>query len=145
MLQEYRATHRTSITYAHLNKGDSNLYLRRHHEQLTLSVEHRAARSRTGIPLGLRADADALALEVLDHPAPAVSSMLPPSPAARIEQALAEASVPVSLGVLPGFRCPPRVLRRACRMRTARLCEVLATLTASDRIRKTPAGYHLAR
>ncbi len=115
--------------------GDSNLYLRRHHEQLTLSVEHRAAPSRTGIPLGLRADADALALEVLDHPAPALSSMPPPSPAARIEQALAEASAPVSLSVL----------RRACRMRTARLCEVLATLTASGRIRKTPAGYHLAR
>ena len=115
--------------------GDSNLYLRRHHEQLTLSVEHRAAPSRAGIPLGLRADADALALEVLDRPAPAAAPIPSPSPADRVEQVLAEAPAPVSLAVL----------RRACRMRTARLCEVLGALTTSGRIRKTPAGYQLAR
>jgi hypothetical protein len=116
--------------------GDSNLYLRRHHEQLTLSIEHRAAPSRTGIPLGLRADADALALEVLDRPAPAAASPpLPPSGADRVEQALAEATTPVSLAGL----------RRACRMRTASLCTILAALTMSGRIRKTTAGYQLAR
>ncbi len=115
--------------------GDSNLYLRRHHEQLTLSVEHRAAPSRAGIPLGLRADADALALEVLDRPTPAAAPTPPPSPADRVEQALAEATAPVSLAVL----------RRSCRMRTASLCAVLATLTTSGRIRKTAAGYQLAR
>jgi hypothetical protein len=116
--------------------GDSNLYLRRHHEQLTLSVEHRAAPSRTGIPLGLRADvdADALALEVLDRPAPAAASTPPPtSGAERVEQALADATAPVSLAVL----------RRACRMRTANLCALLAALTTAGRIRKTTAGYQL--
>ncbi len=113
--------------------GDSNLYLRRHHEQLTLSVEHRAAPSRTGIPLSLRADADALALEVLDRPAPASSTPPPTSGAERVEQALAEAIAPVSLAVL----------RRACRMRMANLCAILAALTTSGRIRKTTAGYQL--
>ncbi len=113
--------------------GDSNLYLRRHHEQLTLSVEHRAAPSRTGIPLSLRADADALALEVLDRPAPASSTPPPTSGAERVEQALAEAIAPVSLAVL----------RRACRMRMANLCAILAALTTSGRVRKTTAGYQL--
>jgi AAA domain len=113
--------------------GDSNLYLRRHHEQLTLAIEHRAAPSRTGIPLTLRADADALALEVLDRPAPAVAPAAGPSDADRVEQALADATTPVSLAVL----------RRACRMRMATLCTILATLTATGRIRKTTAGYQL--
>jgi len=52
-----------------------------------------------------------------------------------VEQALAEATAPVPLAVL----------RRSCRMRTASLCAVLATLTTSGRIRKTSAGYQLAR
>jgi hypothetical protein len=115
--------------------GDSNLYLRRHHEQLTLAIEHRAAPSRTGIPLTLRADADAVALEVLDRPAAATAPTAPPSDADRVEQALAETPAPVSLAVL----------RRACRMRMATLCAILATLTAAGRIRKTTAGYQLAR
>lgn len=115
--------------------GDSNLYLRRHHEQLTLSVEHRAAPSRTGIPLSLRADADALALEVLDRPAPAAAPTPSPSGADRVEQALAAAPAPVSLAGL----------RRACRMRMATLCAILAALTTSGRIRKTAEGYQLAR
>jgi hypothetical protein len=54
---------------------------------------------------------------------------------ARVEQALADAAAPVSL----------TMLRRACRMRMARLCEVLAALTAAGRVRKTTAGYELAR
>jgi hypothetical protein len=115
--------------------GDSNLYLRRHHEQLTLSVEHRAAPSRTGIPLRLRADAAALALEVLDRPAPAAAPASCPSGADRVEQALAEATTPVSLAAL----------RRACRMRMATLCAILAALAATGRIRKTTAGYQLVR
>jgi hypothetical protein len=113
--------------------GDSNLYLRRRHEHLTLSIEHRAAPSRTGIPLSLRADADALALEVLDHPAPALASAPASSGADRVEQALAEATAPVSLAVL----------RRACRIRMATLCAILAALMQAGRIRKTSAGYQL--
>jgi hypothetical protein len=115
--------------------GDSNLYLRRHHEQLTLSVEHRAAPSCTGIPLRLRADAGVLALEVLDRPAPTATPASSPSGTDRVEQALAEATAPVSLAVL----------RRACHMRMATLCAILAALTSAGRLRKTPAGYQLLR
>jgi hypothetical protein len=112
--------------------GDSNLYLRRHQDHLLLAIEHRAAPSRTGIPLTLRADADALALEILEHSHdPAAPS--PPSGVDRVEQALAAATAPVSLAVL----------RRACRIRMATLCAILASLTHAGRIRKTPAGYQL--
>jgi hypothetical protein len=43
-----------------------------------------------GIPLGLRADAEALALEVLERSTPAASPLASPSPADRGQQALAE-------------------------------------------------------
>jgi len=115
--------------------GDSNLYLRRHPDHLTLAVEHRAEPSRTGIPLGLRVEGDTLALEVLDRPGSPAVSTPPPSPTERVEQALAAAPAPVSLAVL----------RRSCHMRMARLCEVVAALTAAGRIRKTAVGYELAR
>ncbi len=42
--------------------GDSNLYLRRDAEQLTMSIEHRAAASSSGIALRLKADDEAIAL-----------------------------------------------------------------------------------
>jgi hypothetical protein len=95
--------------------GDSNLYLRRHHDQLTLSVEHRAAPSRTGIPLRLHANADALALTVLDRPLPASSAPVSMSGAERVAQALADAPTPVSLAgsavraacAWPLARCSP--------------------------------------
>jgi hypothetical protein len=116
--------------------GDSNLYLRRHGDQLTLSVEHRAAPSRAGIPLALREAADALALEVLDSAAPATTTPAAPlSPADKIEHALAQANAPVPLADL----------RRSCRMRMSSLCDTLAALTRAGRVRKTPAGYQLAR
>jgi len=115
--------------------GDSNLYLRRHHDQLTLSVEHRAAPSRTGIPLSLHANANALALTVLDPPMPASSAPVSMSGAERVAQALADAPTPVSLAVL----------RRTCRMRMATLCTLLDTLTQADRSRQTPGGYELVR
>src|SRR5262249_196117 len=47
--------------------GDSTLYLRRVGEQLTLTVEHRAAASITGITLALAGDGDGLALCVSER------------------------------------------------------------------------------
>lgn len=44
--------------------GDSNLYLRRNAERLTLSVEHRAAPAIADLALGLRAEGAHLALEI---------------------------------------------------------------------------------
>jgi DNA-binding IclR family transcriptional regulator len=34
-------------------------------------------------------------------------------------------------------------LRHACRLRTARVCQALAALTAQGRVHKTAAGYQL--
>jgi hypothetical protein len=117
--------------------GDSNLYLRRHGDQLTLAVEHRAAPSRAGIPLALRTDdAAAVALEVLEvtPPVATAAATAPSSATDKVEQALAEAAAPVALAEL----------RRSCRMRMSSLCEILTVLTRAGRVRKTPAGYELA-
>ena len=112
--------------------GDSNLYLRRLDDRLLLSSEHRAAPSQTGLPLALRGVGDALALEVVDAaPSPPCP---PPSPIDKLTDVLADTDRPLSLAEL----------RRACRIRTAHVCQALATLTAQGRIHKTSAGYQLA-
>jgi len=49
----------------------------------------------------------------------------------RVEQALAGATGPLTVAAL----------RQVCRVRTATLCEVLATLTGQGRVRKTETGY----
>ena len=113
--------------------GDCNLYLRRLGEQLTLTVEHRAAPSGDPLSLRLATEGDALALELLDprpepQPPPALSAT------ERVEQALTEAAQPLSVAAL----------RSSCRIRTASVCEILLQLTANGRVRKTDAGYLLA-
>jgi hypothetical protein len=111
--------------------GDSNLYLRRVDDRLLLSIEHRAAPSRAGLPLALRDTDGAVALQLVDPPAAPRDP--PPSPLARLEHVLADSDRPLSL----------TELRQACRMRTASLCQALATLTAEGRVHKSPAGYEL--
>jgi len=112
--------------------GDSNLYLRRHGEDLSLTVEHRAAPSLPAVALELAQRGEALALEVVERGAPAEPA--PTSVDERITRALAEAGRPVPLAEL----------RAACRVRTATLCDRLAALTALGRLAKVEAGYHLA-
>lgn len=114
--------------------GDSNLYLRRAAEQLTLAVEQRAAASTTGISLRLHAEGDALALELLDRPSASATSPIAISVGERVERALADATGPLTVAAL----------RQTCRIRTATLCEALATLTAQGRVRKTDTGYSSA-
>ncbi|MHB8878948.1 MAG: AAA family ATPase [Myxococcaceae bacterium] len=110
--------------------GDSNLYLRRTGEQLTLAVEQRAAASSTGISLQLHSEGEALALEVSKPPcAPSSPAALPV--ADRVVRALIDATSPLSIAAL----------RKTCRIRTATLCEVLAALTAQGRVRKIDTGY----
>lgn len=112
--------------------GDSNLYLRRTGEQLTLAVEQRASASSTGISLQLQSEGEALALEVSKPPgtpAPASPAALPI--ADRVVRALIDATSPLSIAAL----------RKTCRIRTATLCEVLAALTAQGRVRKIDTGY----
>lgn len=111
--------------------GDSNLYLRRTGEQLTLAVEQRAAASSTGIALALRAEGDSLAL-ALQRPCDTVRPPSPPPPIEeRVMHALADANSPLSMAAL----------RQTCRIRTATLCEALGALIEQGRVRKTDAGY----
>jgi hypothetical protein len=114
--------------------GDSNLYLRRIDDRLLLSIEHRAAPSMAGLPLALRGTDGAVALQLIEPTAaPRDPPPSPPSPLARLEEVLAHRDRPLSL----------TELRQACRMRTASLCEALATLTTQGRIHKSAAGYAL--
>jgi len=117
--------------------GDSNLYLRRQADRLTLTVEHRSAAPMEGLSLVLQSSGQALALHAVDYPSANNPDTLAPGPtsaALRIEQALAASGEPLLL----------QQLRLASRMKTATLCKALAALTASGRILKAPEGYRLA-
>ncbi len=115
--------------------GDSNLYLRRDGDDLTLTVEHRAAPSLAPIAIALAQRGPALALEVVDPPDPAAPAASGQSPLdERIAAALADIA-----GAMPFAE-----LRRSCRVRAATLYERLAALTAAGRVAKTDEGYRLA-
>lgn len=112
--------------------GDSNLYLRRRGDALTLSTEHRAAPSQDHIPLQLTQSLSALALSVLSEaapptPNPEVSAM------DRVLQALAQLSQPASV----------QQLRKLCGIRTATLCYCLAQLSQQGVVRHDAKGYQL--
>jgi hypothetical protein len=112
--------------------GDSNLYLRREGDDLSLSVEHRAALSIPSMSLELAQRGDALALQVLDRHAPLMPA--PSSLDERITTALAQADNPV----------PFAELRAHCRVRATTLYERLAALATTGRIVKFNDGYGLA-
>ena len=111
--------------------GDSNLYLRRHGDDLSLTVEHRAAASVPAIPLVLAERGDALALEVADR----VPAAEPPATSVdeRITKALVDAGKPVPLAEL----------RTACRVRNTTLRERLSALTAAGQLVRAADGYRL--
>lgn len=111
--------------------GDSNLYLRRDGEKLTLTVEHRAAASAPAIDLELVQRHAALALEV-SAPAPC-HSPTSTSIDERITAALLGAQQPLSIAAL----------RPLCRVRNASLYERLTAMTASGRLERGPDGYRL--
>lgn len=115
--------------------GDSNLYVRRSGDDgLSLTIEHRAARSANGINLTLHAEGDALALRVIDtaelEPAP------PPLPAIeRVERILAEATSPVS----------QREIRDLAKIRAATVGDALAALVTDGRVSRIDGRYQLTR
>ncbi len=114
--------------------GDSNLYLRRQHERLLLTTEHRAAPSQEDLALELRADGDALALQVVHDPSPApLTNVTPDRIDARIQEILARSQSPMRRDVL----------RRDCRVRNQTLGDALARLTHAERIPRSNDGYHL--
>lgn len=117
--------------------GDSNLYLRRDGDgcdgdQLTLSVEHRAAPTLGPLAVALTARGPALALEVIERPA-APATAAPTSLDDRIIAVLAETDALV----------PFPDLRERCRVRAATLYERLAALAAAGRVAKTGNSYRL--
>jgi len=112
--------------------GDSNLYLRRDGDDLSLSVEHRAAPSMTPITIELAQRGTALALEVVDRRDPAIPP--PSSLDERITATLAGADAAL----------PFAELRACCRVRATTLYERLAVLAETGRVVKTDDGYRLA-
>ena len=117
--------------------GDSNLYLRRHGDQLTLTVEHRAAPSIAAVPLRLEIAADVVALSAGERAVPIAEVALaaPLTTEQKIEQHLATAAAPISVALL----------RKLCCTRNATLATALAALVAAGRIRKDAAGYAISR
>lgn len=112
--------------------GDSNLYLRRNDEEITLTVEHRAAASPRPLIIELAQQGLALALTAVERAKPAAATI--PSLDERIAIALAEGQAPL----------PFADLRAKCRVRAATLHERISQLAATGRIVKTAAGYRLA-
>lgn len=102
--------------------GDSNLYMRRRADALTLSTEHRAAPSQNHIPLELTQSDAALSLSVLNaqDPQSTQTPHIPPSAGQRICAVLQELTHPISL----------KDLRRRCQMRTSTLGSALKDLCA---------------
>lgn len=111
--------------------GDSNLYMRRRGEQLTLSTEHRAAPSQDHIPLQLTQTGDALALSVLNRSA--LQTPAQPTPVERVRNTLAQLQEPA----------PLRLLRKLCGIRTAAVSSALTELSARGEVTRDPAGYQL--
>ena len=94
--------------------GDSNLYLRRDGDELSLTVEHRAASAIPTIGLELAERENALALQVLERRAEPAPPVEPPSIDVRITAALTAAGSSKLLADL----------RALCRVRTATLYEL---------------------
>ena len=111
--------------------GDSNLYLRRDGDSLTLTVEHRAAPALKPMNIELAETGEALALQIVAR-SEALAPPVPSSLDERITAALADAPSPI----------PFAELRSRCRVRTATLYERLAALTASGRIAKCGEGRY---
>jgi len=112
--------------------GDSNLYLRRRGEALLLAVEHRAAAPIDALALELRAEREAIALAIVEAPAPETVPA-PPTPHERIVATLAQLDAPVSR----------RALRAACRMRSATLGDALKELLDEGRVVERDARFCL--
>ncbi len=112
--------------------GDSNLYLRRKAQGLSLSIEQRAAPSRNHVPLALVEEKDALALAVTSESVATEPQIT--SAHDRVLDTLIGAKQPLST----------QQLRKRCRMRTATLCETLAALGQEGRVTHGHQGYVVA-
>lgn len=113
--------------------GDSNLYMRRRGQELTLTTEHRAAPSQEHLPLALTQSGAALALALTHADAAEPVTKSTASPSQRVRQALSGLSGPV----------PVQRLRQLCGMRTAAVCAALAELSDQGLVCHDERGYQL--
>jgi len=111
--------------------GDSNLYLRRKGNQLTLVTEHRAAPSCDHIPLQLTASGSTATLTVVERSS--VPSDPVPTPLERVRQALAQLQEPI----------PVHQLQKLCAIRTSTVCSALAELSTKGEVVRDARGYQL--
>ena len=113
--------------------GDSNLYLRRDGDDLTLTVEHRAAPSLEPIAIAL----------AQRGPRPRIGGRR----SARARQtpgpSTLDERIAATLADTDGAM-PFAALRSTCRIRAATLYERLAALSDAGRVVKTDEGYRLA-
>ena len=151
-LRELQRRHGTAVTLVHHSKkaagnmragqalrgssefhawGDSNLYLQRHDNDITLTVEHRAESAIPALALELTQQGHAVALEV--HERSPSAAQQPSSIEERIRAVLADVSRPL----------PFAELRARCRIRNASLYQHLAVLIESGCLIKTAEGYSL--
>ena len=117
--------------------GDSNLYLRRDGDRLTLSVEHRAAPSISSVSLHLDTAHDAVALAALDHDGNAAVPVAGTTAEKTVEQRI--------LAQLEAATTPltATALRKLCQLRNATLQSALAALVADGQLVKDRTGYVL--
>ena len=113
--------------------GDSNLYMRRKGDQLTLTTEHRAAPSQEHLPLALKQTGAALALALTETATVTAAAKSTASPSQRVRDALSSLSEPV----------PVQRLRQLCGMRTAAVCAALAELSEQGLVSRDDRGYQL--
>jgi hypothetical protein len=113
--------------------GDSNLYLRRKGDQLTLWTEHRAAPSQDHIPIQLREAGSALSLSLVERSNSQTAAE--PTVLARVRQTLAQLNEPA----------PVQQLRKLCGIRTAAVCAALGQLSKLGEVSHDPRGYQLKR
>jgi hypothetical protein len=111
--------------------GDSNLFLRRQRDILTLDIEHRAAQAPDPIRLTLQSTPGELVLEAEGETDGALSDMGGADPAQRVLETLSSAKDPVSR----------RELQVALRIRTASLGSLLRDLERQGRITRGTDGY----
>jgi hypothetical protein len=107
--------------------GDSNLYLRRHKDQLVLSSEHRAAAAAPPVSLRLVAtDAETTHLEVVGE--------LPDQLRRSLQDQVLELLV-------PGVALTRAKLREALGVKNERLGQALEALERAGRLNRTAAGW----
>ena len=113
--------------------GDSNLYLRRLGNELTLTVEHRAAPSLPPIQLELAQCGESLALQLRSEPPSILPIPAESSLDERIVSILGHSDRPV----------PAAELRALCSVRKATFYARLLDLTRDGRLVRSPEGYQL--